>query len=106
MKNEKLENKKISDDSLKNISGGFRIHITTNEEYPKKDALYLNKKQFETLEKAGIISKDKKIHEDDLEKALLTISNNNAYTVTHMQKLTTRDKNSDEIKVDLIDTPR
>ena len=67
MKNDQLENPKIDESKLENAAGGLRMHVSTSGPTPAKiDALYLSKDEFNTLNDAGLISKNNTINEGDM----------------------------------------
>lgn len=58
MRNEKLENQKISNDNAENVAGGIKFHVDTTTPIPKISTVYLSKKEYSELKKAGIIDKN------------------------------------------------
>ena len=68
MKNEKLENQKISNDSAENVAGGMKFHVDNTTPFTKIDTLYLNEKEYSAFKKAGVIDKDNTFNMSNLKK--------------------------------------
>ena len=72
MKNEKLENQKINENSLKNVAGGYDVKINYvkpgSEPSESVGTLFLHDNELKMVKELGILNPDGSIDEENLNK--------------------------------------